>query len=430
MRSISTIAGLLLVILTFAPQALGQDDEPALERYVGEVTGNNVYVRSGPDGNYYPVTKLNTADRVVVVGEKFGWLEIVPPAGCFSLIDKNFIDRGTGDLGVVNGDLVWVNAGSELSDRRYARQLKLPKGAEVKILGEAEAGYYKIAPPQGAHLWIFGQFVRRVPGVVVMPGEVPRRTEAITEPGPTTQPGRPTTAEVVSVRQTQPTTQPVKPKKSDKYTRLLAAIEQDIVTEFKKPPAVRRLQPFIKRLAPVAKQDEEEIPRLLAAAWIERLERHIATMQDLRVVQEERARAEEVARRAEAEREAIRKAALREERKPFDAQGEFRRSYAFAQRFRLVDTSMSPPRTVAYIEIPRGSPIDPEAYIGRTVGVRADSKTPLRDTVDPICVIVPSEIVVIRELEETGQPVEPTTQPAETASELSATEPNEGTGTE
>src|SRR3972149_5417514 len=73
---------------------------PAVE-YVGEVTGNRVYVRSGPDVNYYPVTQLDAGARVQVGGEAYGWVQILPPAGCYSLIDKSYVDRGTADLGVV-----------------------------------------------------------------------------------------------------------------------------------------------------------------------------------------------------------------------------------------------------------------------------------------------------------------------------------------
>ncbi len=46
--------------------------------YTGVISGSNVYVRSGPN-DAYQVTKLS--GPVQVVGEEFGWLKIVPPAG-------------------------------------------------------------------------------------------------------------------------------------------------------------------------------------------------------------------------------------------------------------------------------------------------------------------------------------------------------------
>jgi hypothetical protein len=90
---------------------------------IGVVTGNNVYVRSGFHSNYYPVTKLNKGDKVTVVGGEFGWLKILPPQGTFSLVDKTYVDK-TDDSGVINAR-VWVFAGSELDNRRYAKQVKL-----------------------------------------------------------------------------------------------------------------------------------------------------------------------------------------------------------------------------------------------------------------------------------------------------------------
>ena len=51
--------------------------------FVGEINGNNVYVRSGPSDSYYPTTKLSKGTRVIVRGVKFDYLKIEPPAGSF-----------------------------------------------------------------------------------------------------------------------------------------------------------------------------------------------------------------------------------------------------------------------------------------------------------------------------------------------------------
>jgi len=420
-----TVSLCVAAVLWIWPGTAASQEQGSFEPYVGEVTGNNVYVRSGADANYYPVTKLNAGDRVVVVGEQWGWLKIVPPEGCFSLIDKNFVDRGVDDLGVVNGDRVRVYAGSELSDRRYARQVQLPKGAEVKILGELpEAGYYKIAPPKGAYLWISSRFVRRVPGAV--PGEqmpprvrppAPKPREPEPKPGPTTRPAGPTAtrpaAGPVASRPTatRPAPKP-KPKPSNKYAKLLEAIEQDLEIEFRKPLGARRLDVFIGRLEPIAKQQEEEIPRLRAQEWIRQLKLRMAIAEEVRRIEAERERVNAVIQRGETERAALQAMARGQQKRPFDAQGEFRKSYAFPaseRMYRLVDPNMSPPRTVAYVQIPEDSAIDPQAYLGRIVGVRAASKRPLRDVVNPTYVIVPEEIVVLPQQE---PPAAPTSGPS------------------
>ena len=124
----------------------------AFEPYVGEETVETLNARSGPSTNYYVVTRIQQGARMQVVGKESGWLAIVPPEGCFSLIAAEYVDRGDGVNGVVNADNVRVRAGSELSSHNYAVQLKLRQGALVKILGEADAEFLKIAPP-ALSLW-------------------------------------------------------------------------------------------------------------------------------------------------------------------------------------------------------------------------------------------------------------------------------------
>ncbi len=159
----------------FVAGAAAQGTPPvaaAGERYVGEMTGDDVYIRSGPSKNYYPVMKLSTGNRVTVVGSEAGWVAIVPPAGAFSLIDANYVDRGDGKLGIVNGNNVNVRAGSLLSGQKYAVQLKLKKNAEVDVIEPGDDGYLKIVPPEGAKLWVSQDFVRRIATVdPVEPGE-------------------------------------------------------------------------------------------------------------------------------------------------------------------------------------------------------------------------------------------------------------------
>ena len=53
---------------------------------VGEVTGTEVNVRSGPSGNYYVVMRLSAGHRVVIVDRLPSWVAIAPPKGAYSLI--------------------------------------------------------------------------------------------------------------------------------------------------------------------------------------------------------------------------------------------------------------------------------------------------------------------------------------------------------
>jgi len=128
----------------------------------GEVSASNVFVRSGAGSNWYPTSKLNSGDRVLVLGEKFGWYQIAPPQGSFSYVDMSVVDRRPGaKTGTIKQDKVYVRAGSALESRKSSTQVVLNKGATVTIQGEAE-GFFKIAPPSGATLYISKQYVKPV----------------------------------------------------------------------------------------------------------------------------------------------------------------------------------------------------------------------------------------------------------------------------
>ncbi len=152
----------VLLASVTAAQAAPGDDVKAFP-WEGELSGTNVHVRSGPGVNYYPTTKLNVGDRVVVLGEKFGWYQVVPPPKSFSYVDKSMVERQAGSkTGVVSQDRVYIRAGSDLSRRKTSTQLVLTRGAKVEILGEAE-GFYRISPPRGAKLYVTKEYVQFVP---------------------------------------------------------------------------------------------------------------------------------------------------------------------------------------------------------------------------------------------------------------------------
>src|SRR4051794_11920414 len=79
---------------------------------IGNINSDGVYVRSGAGDNYYPTTKVNAGKEVTIVGEKFDWLKIVPPAGSFCYVAKAFIDKNPDGTATTNRDEVNVRAGS------------------------------------------------------------------------------------------------------------------------------------------------------------------------------------------------------------------------------------------------------------------------------------------------------------------------------
>lgn len=188
------------------------------EAFIGEVTGTSsqVHVRSGPSTNFYPVLRLSPGDRVNVVGEESGWYAIEPPPGCFSLISKHYVDVGANGEGVVNGNAVRVRAGSDLDEHRYAVQCKLDKGATVKILGEEDEGFLKIAAPPGARLWIHGDYVVRVPADRLAAGSGAAGSESPPATKPAAAPSEGQAKEAQAASEPQAVQKPETPDKREK----------------------------------------------------------------------------------------------------------------------------------------------------------------------------------------------------------------------
>ena len=167
--------------------------------FMAEVTSDDVYVRSGAGTNYYYCSKLKRGDKVKVVGSKFSWLQIVSPAGCYDWISSQYVQVNAQDKtqGTVIGDAVRVYAGSDDVQPMHSTSalIKLNKADKVTLLGEEKEGYSKIAPPDGAYLWVSNQYVRPLGSLVpptqpmpmLTPGEPPAQVNPFPAPTPGTK---------------------------------------------------------------------------------------------------------------------------------------------------------------------------------------------------------------------------------------------------
>ncbi len=137
--------------------------------YTGYINAADVYLRSGPGENYYPVSKLDRGQAVEVYRhDPGGWYAIRPTEDCFSWVSAEFIEPGEDNMATVKGDRVVARVGSTFSDVRDVIQVRLDQGEMVEILeakrfnsGPAAQTWYKIAPPAGEFRWISGKFVDR-----------------------------------------------------------------------------------------------------------------------------------------------------------------------------------------------------------------------------------------------------------------------------
>src|ERR1700733_8343458 len=79
--------------------AAPSDVESSKFQFIGRITGSAVFVRAGARDVDYPVIKIENGAQVTVVGERFGWLKIVPPEGSFCYVASAFVERHGGGAG-------------------------------------------------------------------------------------------------------------------------------------------------------------------------------------------------------------------------------------------------------------------------------------------------------------------------------------------
>ncbi|MHC5138439.1 MAG: SH3 domain-containing protein, partial [Planctomycetota bacterium] len=233
MYSSKIISGLILLSLMVSLPAIAAEDsatpqiaeKPADAQYpfIATVTGNNVYIRSG---------KVNMDDQLTVIGEAFGWAEILPPAGSFSWIHKNYVDVKADQptIGVLNGDNVRVWAGSDGIASMYSSsmQTKLNTGEIVELFADQPA---ESKPPAGAKLAINCAFLKYLkPAAPNKAVVIPPRGDDDT---PADLPASNETEAPTFKNLEKDAESAVTPAKADADESVEAKVESDIIDELK-----------------------------------------------------------------------------------------------------------------------------------------------------------------------------------------------------
>ncbi len=363
--------------------------------YYGVITGQEVNIRSGPSTNYYEVAKLRSGERVTVWGVADEWCSISPPPACFSVVHKNFVDVDQmGRTGVVNADAVMVRAGSALKPDLYAKQLKLDRGAAVTVLGDHNDDYWRIKPPSEARVYVHQDYVQRVTQPTAESGAATFTGDDVSGPSSVATSMDDSTQQDGATPDGDVSPSPLQP---GKFRNDIAELDALVDTEYQKPLMQRDYAPLIERFTALAEQDVDPYAAAYANARLGQLRLADSSIE---AVQSARSLMEDV---SQERMSALRTRdnmvpPVREIGGGFDAVGELRPSVLFSgpfgpQRYRLLDTSGPYPRTVAYVEIPADAAIDVADYLGTTVGVRARSRRLMSEAVDPVELIVASELV-------------------------------------
>lgn len=370
-------AGALTLWITLV--AFAQTTQPVVDLsepefpYEGEVTGSNVYVRSGAGTNWYPTTKLSAGMRVRAIGEESGWLKIVPPAGSFSYVDASVLQKSPdGKTAVTTVDGVYVKAGSELSPRKIATQQILPKGAEVTILGEKD-GFAKIVPPEGSYLYISKLYVKPASG----PGGATAATATDSAaPAESIESTDASTGGVIpSAPMPTAPREPARPAAPSKYRAMLSAVEAELQSLLASKAGAGQLEPLLERYRPLADQVEDPVAKAVAKTRVDQLSARVELEKIVNDAASRRESLESYRVELESDRQKILNTRLPPELRAWDYKGELRRSMAFggrAHRYRLYDPVSQ--TTIAYVDIPPAGGIDATSFVNRYVGVRVSGQ--------------------------------------------------------
>jgi uncharacterized protein YgiM (DUF1202 family) len=152
------------------------------EQYVGVVTAEDVYVRSGPAESYYPFTKLASGDMVQVMGEKIldantRWARVATTGPAFAKA-YGYIKYGKDETGrlrigpdgknaVTLGrtEIVAPNLlSSGLAKDSWKPLVRLEADQSITILETLTTGseiIHKVSLPAGAQGWVSLSFLRK-----------------------------------------------------------------------------------------------------------------------------------------------------------------------------------------------------------------------------------------------------------------------------
>jgi hypothetical protein len=169
------LAAAFLLTAAIGNHALADDDYP----FIGVITADSVFVRSGPADSYYPIGRVNIGDMVKVVGERFGWARVHATGPTFERTEffgyviypktqpGRFRLDADGKSGRTLGrtDVLAPNLNTNFDPNDSWKPLiRLEADQPVRVLRTTESAnnlVHRIALPAEAEVWISARFVRR-----------------------------------------------------------------------------------------------------------------------------------------------------------------------------------------------------------------------------------------------------------------------------
>ena len=318
--------------------------------YTGYITGDTVYVRSGPGSYYYPLMTVNKDTAVTVKAESGGWLAVRPLQGVVGLVRKGDLTMGQGNAATVSASSARVYASSPAAKRQWCVMSTLKQGDAVKVLGAAEGDMVRIQPPDGTHVYVVDQYVAASgTGSSAAEAAIARMEIEPPKPDPFVEDYKKAEADLEAEL-----AKPIPDRKLDDVAAKFKEIAEKADKAYVKTAAAKRLA-YVAGL----KEQQAEVLRVMAIG--QNLDQRLAELKSQRI-----ARETETARdRKEAARTDFLATGL-------VARMESLEDIDYPIKFKLVDQNNRP------VVVLKSSAVDLNKFVGKVAGVRG-TKTYLKD---------------------------------------------------
>lgn len=135
--------------------------------WAGKIKGDSVRLRSGAGTNHPPIYVFEKDEKVTVVGQREGWVEIRLPANAPCWIAAEFVTASAdGKSYTVKGDKVNLRGSADTSSFPIGQ---VKKGAVLKAIIDGQSGqavktesYVRILPPAEARGYVAAEFVEKL----------------------------------------------------------------------------------------------------------------------------------------------------------------------------------------------------------------------------------------------------------------------------
>jgi len=332
-----------LALIGFSPPAPAQTTEAAtrpVPPYTGFINADLVNVRCGPGLYYYPLVQVAQNTPVVVESESRDWLALRPLTGACGLVAKNDVTLSAdGTTATLASPAARVYASGPAATREWCVMPIPAEGATLQVLGPAEGDRLRVAPPDGARVYVLTQYV--TPGA------------GLTSVGP-----------LPSVD--------IEPPKLDPLAQAYNDAGAALAGEMKKPVDEREYAPALAQFADIADKAEKNWLKAAASRRAAEIQALIEQQKEFRATVAIGSRLDQRLTELNAQRTADLNAAEREaalRKPPFLATGvvapmESLEGVDHPIKFKLVDQRGRP------VVVLQSTLYDLNQYVGKAVGVR------------------------------------------------------------